>query len=187
MRSIKSKLIFCFSVVIAFSSAVLGIISVRIATSALARDTEKALYAMAADAARLTESRIKTQMRTLEMIVMRDDIQSMDWGIQKPVLQSLVSKTGFLDIGVLDPDGNAKYSDGSASQLGDSEYIRRSLAGEKTVSDLMFSQDTGQLFFVYSVPIERDGRVVGVLVGCRDGDALSDIIEGCGFGADMPT
>jgi len=182
MRSIKSKLIFCFSVVIAFSSAVLGIISVRIATSALARDTEKALFAMAADAARLTESRIKTQMRTLEMIAMRDDIQSMDWGTQKPVLQSLVSKTGFLDIGVLAPDGNVKYSDGSASQLGDSEYIRRSLAGEKTVSDLMFSQETGKLFFVYSVPIERDGRVVGALVGRRDVDALSDIIEGCGFG-----
>jgi len=182
MRSIKTRLIIYFSAVIAIASAALGVISVRIATSALAREAEKALYSMAADAARLTESRIQTQMRTLEMLAMREDIQSMDWDIQKQVLLSQVSKTGFLDIGVVTSDGTTNYSDGSTSQLGDREYIKKALAGEKNVSDLLVSRVTGQLALIYAVPIEKDGRVVGALIGRRDGNALSDITGGSGFG-----
>lgn len=182
MRSIKTKLIICFSAVVAISSAVLGIISVRIATRALTRDTEKALYAMAAEAARLTESRIQTQMRTLEMIAMSEDIQGMDWNIQKTVLQRQVAKTGFIDIGVVGPDGVANYTDGSTSQLGDREYIKKAFAGEKNVSDLLVSRVTGEVVLMYAVPIEKDGKAVGVLVGRRDGNALSDITDGIGFG-----
>ena len=36
---------------------------------------------------------------------MSEGINSMDWAIQQPILQSQVNKTNFLDIAVVFPDG----------------------------------------------------------------------------------
>jgi len=149
---------------------------------ALTNDAEKALYSLAFDAAKLTESRIETQVKTLEMLAMREDIKSMNWDIQQPVLQSQVTKTNFLDIGIVQPDGTTYYLDGTTSQLGDRDYIKKSLKGETSLSDLIVSRVTNELVFMYSVPIEREGKVVGALIGRRNADALNNIISDAGFG-----
>lgn len=182
MKSIKTKLIIYFSAVLLLASAALGFISIQDATRALTEDTEKALFSMAADAARLTESRVQIQMRTLEMIALNDGIQSMDWDVQRSILKKQLPRTGFLDIGVVLPDGTARYSDGSTSQLGDREYVKKAFAGEANVSDLLLSRVTNQMVLMYAVPIEKDGKVAGVLVGRRDWSALTSITDGSGFG-----
>jgi len=67
MRSIKTKLIVNFSILSLFSSIVLGFLSIERATQSLTEDAEKALHSLAVEAARVTESRIETQKKTLEM------------------------------------------------------------------------------------------------------------------------
>jgi methyl-accepting chemotaxis protein len=37
---------------------------------------------------------------------------------------------------------------------------------------------------MYATPIERDGKVVGALIGSRDGNALSEVTDDTGFGKD---
>ena len=69
-----------------FSSIALGFISIERAVESLTKEAEKALHALAVEAARITESRIETQKKTLEMIAMQEDIQSMDWTVQQPIL-----------------------------------------------------------------------------------------------------
>ncbi len=182
MKSIKAKLIIYFSAVILVASAMLSILSVTKASKALTEDTEKALNTMAADAARLTKSRIDIQMETMEMIATSDSILSMDWNIQQPTLQRQLARTGFLDIGVVSPDGTARYTDGSTSQLGDRDYIKKAFDGVMNVSDLILSRVTNEIVLMYAVPIEKDGKIIGVLVGRRDGNALSSITDGSGFG-----
>lgn len=182
MKSIKAKLIIYFSAVILVASAMLSILSVTKASKALTEDTEKALNTMAADAARLTKSRIDIQMETMEMIATSDSILSMDWNIQQPTLQRQLARTGFLDIGVVSPDGTARYTDGSTSQLGDRDYIKKAFDGVMNVSDLILSRVTNEIVLMYAVPIEKDGKIIGVLVGRRDGNALSNITDGSGFG-----
>lgn len=182
MKSIKSKLIVYFSVLMILSSMVLGFLSIKKANESLTVEAEKALMSLALEAARLTESRIETQKKTLEMIAMIEEIKSMNWEIQQPILRELLGKTNFLDIGVVQPDGTAYYTDGSVTNLADREHVVKALNGESNVSDLLISRVTNEIVFTYAVPIERDGRVVGVLVGRRAGEALSDIIEGEGFG-----
>ena len=87
MKSIKTKLIVYFSILMMLSSIILGIFSIQRASESLTAEAEKALRALAFEAARLTESRIDTQEKTLEMIAMREDIQTMDWEIQQPILK----------------------------------------------------------------------------------------------------
>lgn len=182
MKSIKTKIIVYFSVIILLSSLALGLTAMQRAGASLTSEAEKALAALAFEAARLTESRVETQERTLEMISLREDIQSMDFEVQQPILQSQVQRTNFLELGVVRPDGTAFYANGTTAQLGDREYVKKALGGEVNVSDLIVSQITNELVLMYAAPIRKDGKVVGALIGRRDGNALNEIIKDAGFG-----
>lgn len=177
MKSIKTKLIIYFSAIIVTACAVLGVLSVRKASKALTAEAEDAIYSIAADAAELTESRAETELKTLEMIAMDEDIQSMDWNKQQPLLQKELEKTGFIDIAVVSPDGTARYSSGTSDQLGDTDYVIKAMQGTNNVSDLIVSRVTGDLVLMYAVPIKKNGNIVGALIGCRDGAAMSNVIS----------
>lgn len=182
MKSIKTKLLIYFSVLIMLSSIVIGFFSISRASESLTTEAEKALKSLAYETARLAESRIDTQKKTLEMLAMGEDIQTMDWILQKNVLESQLPKTNFIDIGVVQLDGTVYYTDGSVNNLGDREYVKKALNGEVNVSDLLISRVTNEIVFLYAAPIEREGKVVGALIGRRAGEALSDIIKDAGFG-----
>ncbi len=182
MKSIKTKLIIYFSILILSATLCVGAVSVYISGKSLMKEAEKSLTELSADAAKLTNSRIETQKKTLEMIALRADIQSMDWQIQQPILQRQVEKTNFLDMAVVQLDGTANYSGGGTSQLGDREYIKKALNGEVNVSDVLISKITNKTVLMYAAPIEKDGKVVGVLIGRKDGNTLSEITDDVGYG-----
>ncbi|NLY55206.1 MAG: methyl-accepting chemotaxis protein [Firmicutes bacterium] len=182
MKSIKSKLIIFFALLILVSSVSVGLFSLGRAKIMLTAEAEKALLALAAESAKLTESRIETQKLTLQMIAANEDVQSMDWDRQQPVLERHVHLTNFLDLAVVYPDGTAYYASGTMSQLGDRDYVQKAFAGETNVSDLIVSRVTNDVVLMYATPIRQDGRVVGVLIGRRDGNALSQITKDTGYG-----
>ncbi|MBP1924295.1 methyl-accepting chemotaxis protein [Sedimentibacter acidaminivorans] len=182
INGIKGKLIICFTILTLISCLTLGYISIQTSSKVVISEAEKMLASLTVDASKLTESRIDTQMKTLEMISLSHNMDSMNWDIQQPILQKQVENTNLLDMAVVQPDGTAHYSDGSISQLGDREYVNKALNGEKNVSDLIVSRVTNNIVIMYAVPIERDGKVVGALIGRRDGDVLSIITEDTGFG-----
>jgi methyl-accepting chemotaxis protein len=179
---IKLKLIILFTILVLMSSSTLGIISIQRSSEVITKEAEKSLLLLAEDAAKLTESRIETQQKTLDMIALIPEINSMNWEIQKPILESQLTKTNFSVLAVVYPDGNAFYSDGTTSQLGDRDYVQKALSGHANVSDLLLSKVTNEIVLMYASPIEKDGKVVGALVGRRDGNALSLITDDTGFG-----
>lgn len=179
---IKLKLIIYFCILVLISSLTLGTVSIRRSSEVVTEEAEKALLLLAEEAATLTQSRIETQQKTLDMIAFDSNMGTMDWELQRPILERQVEKTNFMDIAVVHPDGNAYYKDGTVSQLGDREYIQKALKGEPNVSDLIISKVTNEVVLMYATPIERDGKIVGALIGRRDGNALSQITDDAGFG-----
>ena len=182
IKSIKTKLIVSFSILILLSTIGIGFVSIQQASKAITREAETALALVADDAAKLTESRINLQKRTIQMISVRDDIQDMDWEVQQRVLQEQLTITDFLDFAVVTPDGTASYSNGQTSQLGDRLYIQKAFAGELWVSDLIVSRVTNTAVVMYAAPIQKNGEIVGVLIGRRDGNNLSVITDDTGYG-----
>lgn len=182
MKSLRTKLVLFFSVLIIISSIVLGVIATINSSNALIHEAETGLSAVGYEASRNAKARIDSIIRSMETMALSGEISSMDWSIQQPALKNLVKETDFLDIGVVLPDGTAKYSEGNTADLGDREYVRKALAGEANVSDIILSKVTGELVLMYAAPIEKEGKVVGALVGRREGDVLSDIVEGTKFG-----
>ncbi len=128
-------------------------------------EAEKSLTSLTSEATNFTQSRIELQMRSLEMISFMQGINSMDWNKQQSILIEQLKNTSFMDIAVVKPDGNAYYSDGTISQLGDREYVVKALNGEKNVSDVIISRVTNSAVLMYAVPITRDGKIVGALIG----------------------
>lgn len=182
MKSIKTRLLIYFSILILVSSITLGLVSLQRASVSLTTEAEKALSSIAQDAAKLTVSRVETQKKAMEIISINHGIQSMNWEIQQPILQEQIKSTNFLVLGVVQPDGTTNYSDGSTAQLGDREYVKKALSGEINVSDLLVSKVTNTVVLMYAAPIKMDGKVVGALIGRSDGNALSEITDDTGYG-----
>lgn len=182
LNSIKTRLILIFTVITLLSSISLGVISLQKASSSLKSESEKALVTMAAEGAKYTFSQIEQQMQMLKIMTLNEDITSMDWDRQQPMLKLFRSGTGFLDLAVVSPDGAARYSNGDTAELGDRDYIKKALDGETNVSDLIVSKVTDTVVLMYATPIKRDGKVVGALIGRRDGNTLTNIVNNIAYG-----
>ncbi len=182
MKSIKTKLIVYFCALVLLSSSVISLISLKASSEALIGEAEKGLKLLVAEVSKLTKSRIEMQKSILETISLREDIQSMDWEKQRAVLKAEVKNTEFIDMGIVLPNGTAYYPDGTTSQLGDRDYIKKALNGETNLSDVLVSRVTNEPVIMYAVPIKADEKIVGALIGRRSGDALSKVIEDAGYG-----
>ncbi len=182
MKSIKIKLILSFSILMLISCAAMGVISVHRSTVSLTQEAEETLQLLAYEGTKLTQSRIQTQQRTVEMIAGREEIQSMNWELQQPILQRELERSDYLALAVIPPGGTAYYSDGTTAELGDRQYVIDAFNGKANVSDIIISRVTNSAVLMHAVPIERDGRIVGVLIGRSGGNALSEITDDTGYG-----
>lgn len=164
------------------SSIAIGTVAIFRSIDAITTEAEIGLERIAQEGAKLTEARIETQLQALNMLAGFEDIVSMDLDLQLPVLDNQLEKTNFLAFAVVSLDGTATYNDGTIAQLGDREYVQKAFDGEANVSDLIISSVTKELVLMYAVPIKDGNQVVGVLIGRRDGAALSSITNQIGYG-----
>lgn len=170
-------------VLVLIISAALGILAYYRGSSAVIKQVEQALIMQAEEAVEYLETRFQVQLTALQAIAARPEISSMDWTVQRPVLQSEVDRVGlYLALGVVDLTGQARYTDGTTANLSDRDYVLRALAGKPAISDLLVSRVDNSLVLMYAVPIADNGKIVGALIGRRDGTALTEITDRLGFG-----
>ena len=182
MKSIKLKIILPFTLLITIALPTVAFLSINSGTTMLTKEAENSVQKIADEGAKLVESRLTSNLNILEIISIQKDILTMDWEKQLPILKANLVKTSFLDLAVVYPDGNAYYTDGTVTQLGDRAYIKKAFQGEANVSDIIISRVTNQPVLMLAYPILKDNKVIGVLIGRRDGNALSDITMDTGYG-----
>ncbi|MTI48795.1 methyl-accepting chemotaxis protein [Sporosalibacterium faouarense] len=182
MKSIKTKLIVYFGIFILLISFSLSILSLISANNSIVGQAEEGLESLVNEGTKSIESKIEATKQALGMLTNIEDIQSMDWELQKPVLERQLKNTNFLALGIVYPGGKSYYNDGQTSDLGDREYIKKAFEGTTNISELLISRVTNEPVVMYAAPIKKNGRVVGVLVGRKDGDALSSITNEISYG-----
>jgi len=182
MKSIKTKLMISFAGLILLSTLVVGIVSLLSAQASMKSAADESLTSLAEEDALLTQSRMETQIRTLEMIASNATMQSMDWNTQKSYLESQIENTDFLTLAVVGMDGMASYIDDTTADLSTRDYIAKALKGEANISDVIISTVTNEPVIMVAVPIYKNQNVVGALIGRRDGNSLSDIVKDTGYG-----
>lgn len=181
-HSIRAKLIIYFTSLVLILSTVLGAVSLNRASNSLSQQSEKALLSLAYEGAKFVRSEIQTSVKVLEAIASREDIESMDWDLQREVLRRQIEERDFIDIAIVALDGAARYVNRGAVHLGNTEYIQRAFNGETNIVDLSVNKGTNVVTLIYATPIKVNDKVVGALVGYENGDTLSLIAEDTGFG-----
>lgn len=180
MKSIKTKLSVYFGVLIICVCLSLGIIAYYSSNYALANNAKEMLSSVSLESARVIESRIEADYNILETLSQREEIQDFSIPLEKKaeIMQKEAKRTGFTSIAFGDTNGDVYTMALAHIVLKDRPYYQEALKGNKVITDPIVSKDTGKLVINIAVPImDRDGKVIGVLIGNRDAGEISQIIS----------
>jgi len=181
--NLSKKMALIFGALIVVICLALGLISVNMASNAVLTEQEEMMQAYAHSNANYFTQAMDRNLSVLNEVASRARTITMDWETQRTSLIPDVDRLGYLDMAVVSPDGTARYIiSGEEANLGDRAYIKQALSGQANVSDVLISKVTGQPVVMEAAPIVSQGKVVGVLLGRRDGNFLSTITDGMGMG-----
>jgi methyl-accepting chemotaxis protein len=170
-------------ILVLFVSIIIGFLGITYSSKALLKNQEDSMKKIAKDGASRVQEILSMSLQVLSEAANADNMKSMDWNSQKAALSDDVKRLDYLDMAVLTPDGKANYVlSGETADLSDREYFKKALQGEANVSDVLISKVTNTAVIIYAAPIKDGDKVVGVLMGRRDGTALNDITDQIGMG-----
>ncbi|QQO09648.1 methyl-accepting chemotaxis protein [Breznakiella homolactica] len=180
---LSQKIILYIVIIILFISLGIGITSLVISYNVIQSTADQSLMKQAESGKKLLDVTISSQLTILEEVVSQPEVKTMDWEIQREALRNDVERLGYIDFGVIVPDGTVRYVLGDeVSNLGERDYVQRAFKGISNVSDVLISKVINAPVVMFAVPIFNNDTVVGVLVARRGGNALSDITNTMGFG-----
>ena len=181
MKSIKTKgMLFTFGLIM-FAILALGITSYYRFRHILIQEVSNAISNIAQESADHIRNYIDQYVSPLVDISENEDIKSMDIKKQMGVLNSQINPS-YLETAIVDTKGIATYDDGLTLDLSDRTYIKESLKGKISFSDILISRKTNSPVIMVGVPIYRDGDVVGAVIARIDANFLQSYAFISGYG-----
>jgi Methyl-accepting chemotaxis protein len=184
MKSIKSKLLLSFGLLIGIICIGLSAVSYLNASNSLESNLKKTLGKIAEVTASNIDGRVEGQLNVLDTIAEIESIADPNntWENKKAILLQEVKRLGSKKICLIEKDGISKNTDGTSSNYADREYFKKAIAGERNVSDPIISKTDGTVVIAYAVPVKYNDKIVAVLSEIRDGNRLSEITKEVKFG-----
>ncbi|MCK8058404.1 MULTISPECIES: methyl-accepting chemotaxis protein [unclassified Fusibacter] len=175
-----TALIAIFAVLV---SVVTGGVSLLISKNAMTVEANKSLLMITELGTEKIDIIVKDRLLVLQEIANRERTKSMDFVVQKNSIKGEIERLGYLDMAIVSLKGEAKYmNENKTADLSERDYVKKALAGQASVSDVLISKVTGDAVLMYAVPIQKNGKVVGALIARRDGNALAAITDDMGYG-----
>lgn len=161
----------------------LGFTALNFSTNVIVDQAEEALLLLAKEGVLRIEAVIDKELGVLQEMANRDVIKGMDWESQRNALALDIERLGYLDMGIVTPDGIVRYVlNNETADLSERDYIKKAFEGKASISDVLISKVTNKPVVMYAAPIKVEKEVVGVLIARRDGTSLSQITDQMGFG-----
>ncbi|CAH2214807.1 methyl-accepting chemotaxis protein [Tepidibacter aestuarii] len=186
MKSIKSRLIIIFALILLISSGVLGFLSIESSSKALMAKTEETLSNTAIEASKYVEARINTQKLYIETIAENPIITNSDisWEEKVDFLQKEAQRAGYTGFALANTKGQSIMFDSSQTTIDirNRQYYKDALAGKTSFSDIIISKLGDGAIIIFATPVKEDGKIIGVFYGWRDGLALSQIVKDIHYG-----
>jgi methyl-accepting chemotaxis protein len=184
MKSIKTKLLMYFGALLVIVCIGLNSVSYIISSKALIGNVNKELPQVAQQSARTVQSRVESQLNSLQAVAAEPQISDMNssWENKQLILDAETKRSGHLKMNIVGKDGSSINTSEVSANIKDRDYFKKAMAGEANVSDPISSKTNKEIIIMYSVPIKNGNEVVGVLIAIRDGNALSDTTKDITFG-----
>ena len=184
MKSIKTKLSLLFGLLVFFICFGLGVVSYVVSSDALSSNIDESISQMAKESSQGVARALTVQTNALEALAGSEWLQGNSLTIDEKLelLKNEVKRSGHDRMGIIDLQGNAKFTDGTSANVTDRDYFTSALAGNVSISDPLVNKVDGTISLVYAVPMKQNAVVTGILVAVRPGKVLSDFTNNIQFG-----
>lgn len=184
MRSIKMKLVVFIGVLIAIICSGLSLVSFMSSMKAMETNLGDTLPQIAIQSANYVNSTIEGNLRNLESIAQRSELNNPDISLQDKaaILKQEAERNGSLNMIFNDISGDSIDKNGTLYHGFTDEGNERAYKGESNVTDPIISKTTGKLVVAYTVPVRYNNEIVGLIRETRDGNAFSEITDKVKFG-----
>lgn len=177
-RKIGTKVTLVIGGVFLLALGTLGLIASYSASNALSNNISMSLMNRAVDGANLIVYEMGRLKAEIEGLAVTSELRTMDWDQQLPVLQEGVERLACDRLGVVEPDGTYRTTDGGLSNLGDRGYVKKAFTGITNIGDPLVSKIDERVVMPVAAPIKtQDGRVLGVVVAIYDSKELGGIVN----------
>lgn len=186
--NIKTKIIFYFSFFAMIVSIIFGYLIFVYLKNEITEEVEKDIYYDTLDAADIIKTRNEVIYTYLSGLAKREIIMDTNVSIEeklKVLDKELMEGYGFKHIDIADTAGMLYLLSDDKKEvkkldIKEREYFKQNLKGNRFVQSPTVSlnpDDNGALIVVYSLPIFKNGEIIGVLAAVGDGWALNDLTD----------
>jgi methyl-accepting chemotaxis protein len=186
MKSIKTRLIVIFTLIILMLTSGLGYSSEIVISKSILEDTQDDLKNMANSEAKFVQAKMDAELRYIDALAQNEIILDDKVSLEKKIdfLEKEAERTGYIAFAFVDKEGNSTTLDREnvKTNVKDRDYFQQAMKGEGAVSDIIISKVTGKPVVIFAVPLKKNGEQVGVLYGRRDALNLSDISNSITYG-----
>lgn len=175
-NSLSFKIVLRIILLVILICVLITSFSVLLISKSQTNQVKSTMIKLRDDAGKLIELSINAYIREVEAIAQRNDIRSMNWSIQKPVLQAEANRIGFESFEVGNPNGMAHSTQGADIWVGGRSYYGKALGGTSNISDLVYDERYQKIVVVVSSPIrDEQGGIIGVLSAVTDASFTNQI------------
>ena len=178
---IKGKLVLAISLLALAACFTLTAISYKKSAKMVKSSSEYIITSSAKDNAQILGQKMMALQEGLEISSRTTDIASMEWEKQLPVLIREAEKLGILELQISEPNGFSRTPYVSFDLKG-IESFELGISGVTNLTTPIYSQGDGVLKLFMTVPIYRDGSIVGTLCGAIKVDEFLDMVKGINVG-----
>ena len=170
----------CITIVVVLLTLLSSAGNVNILSSVTVTNMEQSIE----QTAERIEREIEIRGQQLQAIAKIDEIKTMDWNTQQPVLVQQANEWGFKDLFVASLDGNMYYAIEDAIRYQKEEpFYGMIIEGEPIITEPYIVEAEGISIITMTRPIrDNNNQLLGILCGTIVLDDISEIIQGYSIG-----
>jgi len=180
MNSIKNKLILLIVSALILVCAIFGVVSYTQAKKILLNKTEASFIELTAEISKVINANMRVNIAVVETLAERRIIDdNTPWPEKVAFMDKEAKRTGFDVFAFADLNGNSVRFNPArdAAKVSDRDYYIRAMQGISTYSSVFISRVTQLPSVSVAAPVKRNGKIIGILYGIRDGNEISSLVE----------
>lgn len=180
MNSIKNKLILLIVGALFLVCAIFGVVSYTQAKKILMNKTETSFLELTAEISKVINANMRVNIAVVETLAERRIIDdNTPWPEKLAFMEKEAKRTGFEVFAFADTNGNSVRFNAArdTAKVSDRDYYIRAMQGISTYSTVFISRVTQLPSVSVAAPVKRDGKIIGILYGIRDGNEISHLVE----------
>lgn len=181
MKSIKAKLIVTFTLLITLIMIANTLIISGLVRNYVTENVYTEMDQISEAGSEYIESELRSNLEYLtamaEYYMLEDDHLLLNDKIE--FMQERANEAEWISFAFSDSTGKGIELNDQQNDIDISSrtYFMESIKGKPFISDVLISQTTGEPVIVFSVPVMKNSKTVGVFIGIKSGDFLSDHVS----------